>query len=264
MTDMVTYAPSTPDDVARAARGKKFVFLGESHATVPHQQMQASIIDALARSGRKVIVGLEMLQRPKQAVLDQWSRGGMSEPDLLQKVDWKTQWGYDFSFYRPIFDVAQKHAMPVLALNVPRDWVRTAGKGGLTSLPQEAKNQLPADMELSNLQHRSVFQALIGAHPGMSAAALDNMYFAQVLWDEGMADTIARHMQANRQDPTTVYVVVAGSGHVMYGQGINYRLHRRGLGDGLSVVMLTSKEPLRVSNGLADYVYVSPMAMPGS
>ncbi|MEZ0326083.1 MAG: ChaN family lipoprotein [Fimbriimonas sp.] len=260
MTDLATYAPSTPDDVARAARGQRFVFLGESHATTPHQQMQAAIIDALARNGRKVIVGLEMLQRPKQPVLDQWLQGNLTEQDLLEKAEWKTQWGYDFSYYRPIFDVAQKHHIPILGLNVPRDWVRTAGRGGFASLPDEAKAQLPSDMPLTNQQHRTVFEALIGGHPNMSPTAFDNMYSAQVLWDEGMADTIARHMQANKPDSKTVYVVIAGSGHVMYRQGINYRLQRRGLGEGITVVMLSSSAPVRAANGIADYVYVSPAA----
>jgi uncharacterized iron-regulated protein len=261
MTNMDTYSAATPDDVADAAKGKRFVFLGENHATAPHQQMQAAIIDALARSGRKVVVGMEMYQRPKQTILDQWVQGDLSEQDLIEKSDWKGQWGYDFSYYRPIFDVARKNRMPILGINVPRDWVRSAGRGGFASLPAEAKAQLPSDMELTNKAHRTVFEGLIGGHPGMSASALDNMYSAQVLWDEGMADTIARHMQARKPDSRTVYVVLAGTGHVMYGQGINYRLQRRGLGEGVNVVMLTSATPsLRVANGLADFVYVSPAA----
>jgi uncharacterized iron-regulated protein len=258
MTDLQTYAPATADDVAKAAKDKRFVFLGESHATTPHQQMQANIIDALARSGRRVIIGMEMLQRPKQTVLDLWVRGNMPESDFLEQVDWKGQWGYDFAYYRPVFDVAQKYKIPVLGLNVPRDWVRAAGRGGIGALPEDAKSQLPPDMELTHQEHRTMFEALIGGHPGMSAQALDNMYSGQVLWDEGMADTIAKHMARYKPDPRTVYVVIAGSGHVMYGEGINYRLRRRGFGEGVTVVMLDSNAPVRVSNGIADFVYVAP------
>jgi uncharacterized iron-regulated protein len=260
MTNLDTYKPSTPEDVAAAARGKRFVFLGESHATTPHQQMQANIIDALARSGRKVIIGMEMFTRPKQTVLDLWARGGMAEDDFLAKSDWKGQWGYGFNYYRPIFDVAQRYHIPVLALTRPREWVRASGKGGHAALPEEAKAQLPPDMKMDNAEHRRVFEALIGGHPDMSTAAADNMYSAQVLWYEGMADTIARHMAAYKPKSDTVYVVIAGSGHVMYGQGINYRLRRRNLGDGPTVVMLTSNDPIRVANGLADFVYVTPAA----
>ena len=260
MTDMQSYSPATADDVAKAAKDKRFVFLGESHATTPHQQMQASIIDALARSGRRVVVGMEMLQRPKQVVLDLWARGNVPENEFLEQVEWKTQWGFDYSYYRPVFDVAQKYKIPVLGLNVPRDWVRAAGRGGLAGLPDDAKNQLPTDIDLTHKEHRTMFEALIGGHPNMTAQAFDNMYSAQVVWDEGMADTVAKHLARSKPDLKTVYVIIAGSGHVMYGQGINYRLQRRGLGEGVTVVMLDSNEPLRVSNGIADYVYVTPAA----
>jgi uncharacterized iron-regulated protein len=256
---------ATPDDVARAARGRNFVYLGEQHATAPHQQMMAQIIDALARDGRRVVVGLEMLQRPKQEVLNRWSAGQINERELLEQADWKGQWGFDFGYYRPIFDVARKHNAPVLGLNVPRDWVRAVGRGGLAALTDEQKAQLPGDMVLDNKAHRDIFLALIGGgHPGMTQQSFDNMYAAQVLWDEAMADTIVRHIGGRRLDNRTVYVVVAGIGHLMFDQGINYRLQRRGYTGGVTVSMITSHEPVRVAAGLGDFVYVSPVPTPAT
>ena len=53
-------------------------------------------------------------------------------------------------------------------------------------------------------------------------------------------------------------VVIAGSGHVMYNQGINLRLARRKAGEGITVVMTESTEPIAAANGLGDFLYVSP------
>jgi uncharacterized iron-regulated protein len=257
LTALPTGAAATADDVAKAADGKRFVFLGEQHATPAHQQMQASLIEALVRRGRRVVVGLEMLQRPKQAALDAFTAGRIDEAALLEQADWKGQWGFDFAFYRPVFDAARRHRLPVVALNVPRDWVRAVGRGGLAALPAEAKSELPSDIDPNVPDHRKVFEALMGGHP-MTGPQGDNMLAAQTIWDVGMADTAVRYLERNRADRRTVFVVIAGSGHVMYGQGINLRLARRKAGEGITIVMTESTTPLTVANGLGDFVYVSP------
>lgn len=257
ITTLGSGAPATPDDIARAADGKRFVFLGEQHATPAHQQMQALILDALARRGRKVVVGLEMLQRPKQPILDQFAAGKLDEAAFREQADWKGQWGYDFSFYRPVFDVARRYKMPIVGLNVPRDWVRAVGRGGLTALPAEAKAELPTDIDPKVPEHQKVFEALMGGHP-VSGPQGENMLAAQTIWDVGMADTAVRYFERNKADRKTVFVVIAGSGHVMYGQGINLRLAKRKAGEGITVVMTESTEPITASNGLGEFFYVSP------
>jgi uncharacterized iron-regulated protein len=52
-------------------------------------------------------------------------------------------------------------------------------------------------------------------------------------------------------------VVVAGSGHMMYGQGINYRITRKTGERTLNVMCLTSDGPREVSKGIGDFVFVS-------
>jgi uncharacterized iron-regulated protein len=255
LTDLRSGAAATPDDVAKAADGKRFVFLGEQHGTAPCQILEAAVIDALARRGRRVVVGLEMYTRPKQAVLDQFAT--LDEAAFLEQSEWKKQWGFEFGFYRPVFDVARKHRIPLVGLNVPRDWVRAVGRGGLGALPPEAKAELPGNMRLDVAEHRKVWDSLMGGH-SMTGASMDNMYSAQVLWDEGMADTAMRYLAAHKSDRRTVFVVLAGSGHVMYGQGINRRLARRNAGDMLNVVMTESTAPVEVSNGIGDFIYVAP------
>lgn len=245
----------TPDDVAKSARGKAWVFLGENHATTAHQNLHAAIIDALARDGRNVAVGLEMLQRPKQGALDAWVRGDLLRTQFIKEGDWIAQWGYGFRFYDPIFTVCRDRKIPMVGLNVPRDWVRSVGRGGFAALSPEAKSQLPATMSLDNASHKQVFISLIGGHP-MAGPRGDNMYAAQVLWDEGMADTAIKYTDAHPR-PNSVFVVLAGSGHVMYRQGINYRVSKRGKGDGITVVMAQSDVAIDVSKGLGDFVFVS-------
>ena len=262
ITSTRTSESANIDDVAKAADGKRLIFLGEQHATAAHQQLEANIIEALVRRGRRVVVGLEMYTRPKQGALNDWSNGKLDEAAFLEQSDWKGQWGFPFGFYRPVFDTVRRHKLPLLGLNVPREWVRAVGMGGFSALPPDAKSSLPSEMSLDNKNHRMVFDALMGGHPGMSDDQMKNIYAAQVLWDEAMADTIIKDMARRGRDPKTIYVVIAGSGHVMYGQGINYRLDKHGAGSGPSVVMFEEPDPVTASKGIADYIYVSAKAPP--
>lgn len=253
--DMRSGKPATLPDVVRAALGKQFVFLGEEHATSAHQNLEAALVTALAAT-RPVTVGMEMFTRPKQDVLDEWSQGKLLEADFLTKVDWQSQWGFPYEFYRPVLEAVRTGKLRLVALNIPRDWVHVTAVHGLDNLPSSAKIQLPTDMFRGNKEHRTIYDALVGPHE-MPGVKPDNMYAAQVLWDEAMADTALKVRSVFPPMPGEAFVVIAGSGHVMYGQGINYRVARRRGGKGLSVVMLESDAPLEVSRGIGDFVLVS-------
>lgn len=256
LTDTRSGKAATAEDVAKAADRVSYVYLGENHATAPHQQLQADVVNALVARGRRVVIGLEMYTRPKQSWLDQWSAGGLSEEEFLEKSDWKGQWGFGFEFYRPIFQAAKEKKLPMVALNVPRDWVREVGRNGLGALTTEQKLQLPAEIFLGNRSHRSVFEALMGGHP-ITGARGENIYAAQVLWDEGMADTAIKWME-RYGDEKTVFVVIAGVGHTMFNQGINYRIERRTKKRGVSVAMSQGKAASQVARGIGDYVFITP------
>ena len=242
------------EEIVSAAAGKPFVFLGESHTNPEHHKFQAQVIDALAKV-RPVVVGFEMFTRPVQEDLNPWTLGWWSESEFIGKSDWKHQWGYDFGLYRPIFETIKDHRLPMVALNIPRPWVHTVATKGYEGLSAEQRADLPADLGALNPAHRTVFDALIGGHPGGSAGA-DRMYAAQVLWDQAMADSALKYLAAHPQPSDSAFVVVAGSGHVLYRQGINYRIWKRTGQQGVTVVMVDGEKPVAVSKGVADFVYV--------
>src|SRR5436305_1964 len=87
-------------DVVHASESKRFLLLGESHTSPLHHKMQADIIDAVATSGRPVVVGFEMFTRPIQDELNPWTMGWWTEDEFIQRADWKKQWGFDYALYR--------------------------------------------------------------------------------------------------------------------------------------------------------------------
>ncbi len=259
--DMVSGKPSSLDAFLTTADKYQFIFLGESHDDPVHHQIQAKVIDGLAKRGRNVVVGFEMFTRPNQENINRWSLGKWSDDEFIENSNWKKEWGFPYPLYKPIFDVIKDNKLPMVALNVPRDWVRAVGKGGLKGLSQDQQSQIPT-VKTDNANHKAVFNALMGGHP-MAGPAGDNMYAAQCLWDEGMADTAIKYVNGRYgsvkdMPKNTVFVIVAGMGHGLYKQGINWRIWKRTGMDTLTLINIESKGSSEISRGIADYTYVSP------
>lgn len=253
-TDTRTGRSVTADEVAAAADGVRFIVLGESHDNLEHHQMQAEIIRALVRRGRSVAVGFEMFTRPNQGSLANWTLGRWDEATFIERSGWKSDWNMDFALYRPIFEAVREHRLPMVALNVPRAWVRNVGRQGLTALTPEQRAELP-EVVLTNQDHQKVFFAMMGGHPTEGQAAPSNIYAAMALWDEAMADSALRYM-AGRPNPRAVIAIIAGKGHALYNQGIDWRIRRRAQQPTLTVIPLDAPGSQTVSSTLGDFVFV--------
>lgn len=253
LTDMKSLKPATAEDVAASLDGQPYVIFGEQHDSTNHKRFVAELMQALVRRGRNVSLGMEMFTRPNQKNLAPWSMGYWTEEQFIEKANWKTEWGFDFSIYRPVLEVAKEHKLPLVALNVPRPWVRAVGRGGPNALPEEAKSQVPP-LDLTNAEHRRYFEAMIGGHPTTSDQA-NNMYSGQVLWDTGMADTAIKYVESQPASPNRIMVILAGSGHAAYDLGINLRIRMR-TGQYVPSVIGFVGGPQKVSRGIGDWVLV--------
>jgi uncharacterized iron-regulated protein len=248
-----------PAGVAAAAKGVRFVFVGESHDNPWHHQAQASVIEALVAEGRRVVVGFEMFTRDNQANLAPWTLGRWDEATFLERAQWKAQWGFDFALYRPVFESVRRHRLEMVALNVPRQWVRDVARNGPGTLEGGRREWVP-ELDLGQSGHRRVFDSLMDGHP--PGSALEGMYAGQVTWDTGMAQS-ALDAMAKSANPNRVMVVVAGIGHTLYGQGINLRIALRTGERTVSAVCIESDGPREVSRGVADFVFTAPPAARG-
>ena len=139
---------------------------------------------------------------------------------------------------------------------MPRDWVRSVGRGGYAGLTTEQRLQLPPNLGEPAPEHRQVFDALMGGHP-MGGPSGDKSTRPRCCGTRGWRTPRRSIWSGRPTSPKTVFVVIAGSGHVMYGQGINLRLRRRGAGNGITLVMTEADGPAAVARGIGDFVYVT-------
>jgi uncharacterized iron-regulated protein len=230
VTDTATGDLITPADLAGRLSGVRVLLLGEEHTSIEFHRVQARVIAALAASGRKLMIGLEMYPYTEQRYLDQWRDGLLTEDGFVQLSRWYENWGYHWNYYRDIFLFARDHHIPMVAANTPREVVAAVRKKGFQNLTPDEARHLPATgVDVDSADHMTFFKATLageaegGAMGGMLHGGNDDMWKsmlnAQATWDATMGYNAVQALKQN-PDPTTLMVVLVGSGHVAYGLGI--------------------------------------------
>ncbi|HEY5947872.1 MAG TPA: ChaN family lipoprotein [Kofleriaceae bacterium] len=262
----------------------RVVCVGEDHPNPHHHWFQLETVKHLS-AHKPLALGMEMFQRPFQAVLDDFAAKRIDEAALLSRSGYEERWSYDWGFYAPTINAAVAAGATLLALNTPRELTKKVVRQGLESLTPDEKKQLP-DLVLDDKAHRAWFDDTMnemggaGAHTHSSQAAddkadkdkpadkpksepseapampsADQIYTAQVMWDETMADGAAKWAKSS---PQGLLVLLAGNGHCHDSAIIN-RIKRRGVDKVISLRPVLDIEG-RVSDALAkpmnDYIIV--------
>ena len=197
-------------------RSQPVVLLGESHDSAEHHRWQLHALAALHVQRPDMVIGFEMFPRRVQDVLDRWVAGELSESEFLERSHWSKVWGFDPAHYLPLFHFARMHRVPMLALNVERELVRSIGREGLDAVPESQREGVgrpePADPRYLRELHAVYAQH---AKDKENSGALDDPKFqrfvaAQSMWDRAMAEAI----RAGRSRyPGRQVVAIMGSGH---------------------------------------------------
>jgi uncharacterized iron-regulated protein len=244
------------------------VCVGEEHPNPHHHWAELTIVGTAAEklAGKRLALGMEMVESPFQGVLDDWSAQRIDEAALLSRVGWEDRWGYPFALYRPILERARKGGMPIIALNASRDLVKAVARKGVDGLSPDEKAKLPP-LVLDDAQHRAWFDKIMtameeghghGGADGPKDLNPDNIYAAQVVRDESMAEN-TRHWLGQGGD---TMVIIAGNGHC-HDSAIIRRLVRRGGGPAVSIRPIIDDGEGNVADALAeaqnDYLFVMTM-----
>ncbi len=257
------------DSISNQLGQHRVVFVGESHTDYGHHLNQLAIIKKTHQKwGGDLSIGLEMIQQPFQAALDDYIAGRINEREMLRKIEWYKRWKYDFRLYRPIFDYAKQYKIPLIALNISREVTMRVSKDGIKGLSQKDRALLPKTLDRSNKNYAARLKSVYSMHShGVKNNSKDfeNFYDAQLAWDEGMAFAAANYL---KKHPKSKMVAIAGSGHLINREGIPGRLDRL-LGKNIvnkntvktsAVILNRSSVGETPSSTQADYLLFSPDA----
>lgn len=223
LTDTSTGQALSPDELAARLDGVRVLFVGESHTSVEFHAVQLSVMKALAKRGRHVMLGLEMFPYTEQASLDKWNAGSVEESRFVDESRWYRMWGYHWNYYRDIFLAAREHKIPIHAVNTPREVVSAVRKKGFKELTPEEAAHIPSRIDTDNAEHLRLFKAYFTGDDAMHTASMGDdmwnaMFRAQCTWDATMGYNAVQALKTHGK-PDSIMVVLIGSGHVSYGLG---------------------------------------------
>ncbi len=198
------------------------VYVGETHDNPEAHRIQFEILQALAARHPDLAVGLEMIPRDQQPLLDAWVAGHMEEKEFARR--WTALWSTGYRAYEQILRLCRDRQIPLIALNAPRTLVHAVAKEGIDHLSEKMRGALPDTIDTDDPYHRAKTEALFSGHSKEHTPDFDRFYPAQLLWDETMAQTGADYLKAH---PGSHLLVLAGGYHVEQGVGIPRRLFRR-------------------------------------
>ena len=238
---------------------KRVIFVGETHDRFEDHLNQLAVVEGLHNLEKDFAIGMEFFQQPFQPHLDAYVAGEISEQELLRRTEYFERWRFDYRLYRPILRYAREHGIPLVALNLEREITEKVGDGGIESLSEEERARIPAEIDREDERYRQRVKTVFEHHPMAEEKNFEHFLDVQLLWDEGMAERAAAYL---REHPEKSMVVLAGSGHLEYGQGIPKRLLRRVPAE--SAILLSGTHR-GLDKDMADFLlYPQPVALPES
>ncbi|QCG88550.1 PDZ domain-containing protein [Azospirillum sp. TSH100] len=231
-----TGAAVEPVPLLRRVADAPVILLGEQHDRADHHRWQLHTLAGLHALNPELAVGMEMLPRRLQPVLDRWVAGEMTEGEFLKATDWRTVWGFDPQFYLPILQFARLHRLPVVALNVERSLIGRTARNGWAAIP-EAEREGVGNPAAPTEAYRNRLTETLAAHDRSEArstapadspdSAAKRFIEAQGVWDRAMAEKIAE----TRRTTGRSVVGILGEGHVARRDGVPHQLADLGIVD---------------------------------
>jgi uncharacterized iron-regulated protein len=252
------------------------IIIGEEHDDAVGHRVQLAIVEDVLARWPDSALSMEMLDRRKQAVVDDYLA------DFIGWPDWEHN-------YQPMIDAAKEAGAPVVAANTPwRVYTSVARKEGFERLDdvtpaQQALFELPE--EVSEGRYRERFWETIagraegeepppseegtegmgGAHSALTDEQVLQMFRAQLVMDATMADSIAAAALGGGGSAAKV-VHLVGHFHCDFEGGLIQELRRRLPEARILVITLLSLDGAELGEddiGRADFVVHTGYGQPG-
>lgn len=183
--------------LANKLKAYDVVFFGEYHDNADIHAAQLALLEQMYISNKRLILSFEMFERDVQPLLDSYLKGEISEADFLAGA---RAWSNYETDYKPLLEFARANGLQCIAANVPRRLAGKAARSGETfceTLSEEELSYIAEELNIPAGKYRNnFFQTMAGNGMHGSAddvAFMDNLYLAQCLKDDTMAEAILKY-----------------------------------------------------------------------
>lgn len=115
-----------PAEVEQRMCNADVILVGDYHALPASQFYTAALVEKLAATGRRVILGVEAIVARDQHILDEWQRGEIDGDELRSRIRFETEWGYDWRPFRSLLERARATGAEIFGLDcTPRQDMRS-------------------------------------------------------------------------------------------------------------------------------------------
>jgi len=222
-----------PALVAERATAARFVLLGEIHDNATHHRIQADILDAIVKSGRRPALVMEQYDVEQQEKLNAILQGDEPQEGKLRALSDLMRKGWDWPLYRPLLATALQYKLPVIAANLSRESLRHVSRNGFEALGSGEQTRLAIEAVWSPERQRQLDREIALGHCGkMPDHMLQSVSKAQRARDAVMADKL---LMARRSGAVTII----GRNHARQDMGVPLYLAARAPGETVLSVGLT-------------------------
>ncbi|MBN2865625.1 MAG: ChaN family lipoprotein [Thiotrichales bacterium] len=203
--------------LATVLKDAQVVVVGEYHDAWPSHLLQAELLKQLnGAQPQQWALGIEWLPVSSQAAIDDYLANQTDELEFLQASDYVNRWGFDARLVLPILSFAKQQGLNVVALNAPRELTRQVSQAGLESLTPEQRALFPNPLLPLSQQYQRFLTSFFSQNH-IPPEKMDRMRTVQAIWDQTMALSAWRFLQAH---PQHKMLILTGMVHATKGQGI--------------------------------------------
>lgn len=131
------------EELIEAIRGSDIVYVGDYHTNPQSQRTLLRILKQCVGFIPRLGLGLELVQRRHQRHLDDYLSERVSEQTFLERINLRKYWYFDlWENFKPIFDFARFHEMPVFGIEYS-----LAGDATLTKRDRESARSIASVVE---------------------------------------------------------------------------------------------------------------------
>ncbi len=215
------------EELAKQTKDYDVLFWGELHDDRLIHKLEKEILPYLLKTHKKLAISMEMFERDTQDVLNKYLKGEISEKEFIKQ---SRAWPNYLTDYKPIIEFAKKHNIDVIAANVPRRYaamINKRGTGALEKISPKEKGWVAKKLKVLEGKYKKVFiQTMIenmgGGNSPMMAKMFDNIYAAQCLKDDTMAESIYEYL---KKHPGVFIIHYNGDFHSNSHLGTAEKLH---------------------------------------